>query len=117
MNIGKPVSRYVGVDIADNSLRNLLDDRLANLPENQQNTVTHLIVADLGRDVLTQSRLKTFDRAAAARSGRSGALRWESRVPLSEEDQFDIISCQFAMHYMFQVCPGCLVWQVKGPRC
>jgi hypothetical protein len=27
---------------------------------------------------------------------------WDTRVPLTEADQFDIASCQFAMHYMFQ---------------
>lgn len=27
---------------------------------------------------------------------------WDRRVPLTLQDQFDIASCQFAMHYMFQ---------------
>jgi hypothetical protein len=66
--------------------------------------VSHLIVADLGRDSLTSSTLLTYDRVAVD-TRKAGV--WEEAVPLSATDQFDIISCQFAMHYMFQVKHKC----------
>jgi SAM-dependent methyltransferase len=27
---------------------------------------------------------------------------WEEKVPMTSEDLFDVASCQFALHYMFQ---------------
>ena len=52
--------------------------------------------------------------AASSSSGSSGAngadkqqqslsSHWYKQIPLTPDDQFDIASCQFAMHYMFQV--------------
>jgi hypothetical protein len=32
----------------------------------------------------------------------SAGSRWQDKVPLTPTDKFDLVSCQFAMHYMFQ---------------
>ena len=129
---GGLVTRYVGVDIAVDSLKHFAAERLALLPSLQRFKVTQLVEADMGVDSLTTSVLETHtwrseenirmldSSTAAAASGSSSAgssssssssskstdqllSHWCKQVPLSPDDQFDIASCQFAMHYMFQV--------------
>ena len=148
---GGLVTRYVGVDIAVDSLKQFAAERLSHLPPVQRYKVTQLVEADMGVDSLTSSMLEThtwrteesirmLNAAAAASSGggsgadsssagadgnsaggsvTSGAgssssgkgvdntsqlsSHWCKEVPLTPDDQFDIASCQFAMHYMFQV--------------
>lgn len=94
------VSRYVGVDIAKASLEQFARERLKSNPQKEK--VTHLICADLGTESLT-SVDNTLDVHTWERRDGSIYGKWEAlSSPLSEKDKFDVASCQFAMHYMFQ---------------
>ena len=122
------IARYVGVDIADKSLEKLLVNRLPSMRPTDIHAVSHLIVADMGRDDLTSTPLRTYvattsskQQVSALKTLGQGAgpqelahiqaeagfkinsTCWELQVPLTTADQFDIISCQFALHYFFQV--------------
>ena len=76
-----------------------------------------LVNADLGRDSLSRSELDTFVfppplldsiRGKLEQGDRVGSVKdqmlkgWSRKAPLSSTDKFDIISCQFAMHYMME---------------
>lgn len=55
------LSRYVGVDIAVDSLKHFVEERLL-MPSNtdaQRQKVSHLVSADMGRDSLSSSTLAT----------------------------------------------------------
>ena len=95
------VNRYVGVDIAKASLEQFSAERLKNIPQREK--VTHLICADLGTESLTSAS----DRLEVHTWKHDGTgtvhNNWETKsCPLTEADKFDVASCQFAMHYMFQ---------------
>lgn len=90
------VRRYVGVDVVSKSLMQLLEERLLPAFEKVKLKVTHLVEADLGSDMLTSSMLKTH------MWGEGGGGGWVTMVPLTERDTFDLVSCQFAIHYMFR---------------
>ena len=79
---------------------------------------TQLVKADLSKDVLTQSSLLTHTwtlppspgggrgggvsvSASAAAAQQQAVKTWRECVPLTVADTFDVVSCQFAMHYMF----------------
>lgn len=53
--------RYVGVDIAVDSLKHFVDERLLmpSISDSQRRKVTHLVSADMGKDSLTSSTLAT----------------------------------------------------------
>jgi SAM-dependent methyltransferase len=95
------VTRYVGVDIAKASLEQFSAERLKNIPQREK--VTHLICADLGTESLT-SASDTLEVHTWKSDGTGGVKNnWEAKTsPLTEADKFDVASCQFAMHYMFQ---------------
>ena len=95
------VTRYVGVDIAKASLEQFSAERLKNIPQREK--VTHLICADLGTESLT-SATDVLEVHTWAPDGTGGVQNnWEAKTsPLIEADKFDVASCQFAMHYMFQ---------------
>ncbi len=95
------VSKYVGVDIAKASLEQFAGERLKNNPMKER--VTHLICADLGTESLTSSENKlethTWEHVDGKIQGKWQAIP----SPLSANaDLFNVASCQFAMHYMFQ---------------
>jgi ubiquinone/menaquinone biosynthesis C-methylase UbiE len=91
------ISKIVGVDIAINSLKHFASDRLKSLHPDVRKKVTHLICADMGVESLTSTSLPTHTWDAS-----TGESKWSTSIPLSENDKFDIASCQFAIHYMFQ---------------
>lgn len=94
------VSRYVGVDIAKASLEQFAGERLKANPHKEK--VTHLICADLGTESLTSEdntlEVHTWERKDGNLQGKWDAVA----SPLSTGDEFNVASCQFAMHYMFQ---------------
>ena len=120
--IDKSISRYVGVDIAVESLKQFVNERLLTLKDKrrdyrgggggngsggggmQKMKVTHLIEADLGVDSLISSQLETHTWNVINLNPNTSEItsNWEKKVPLTTDDLFDIVSCQFAMHYMFQ---------------
>ncbi len=89
------VSNYVGVDIALNSLKHFVNERLSAYTK-EKYKFTKLICADIGTESLTSSTLHmhTWDS--------SGNSKWYDGIPLTINDKFDLVSCQFAVHYMFQ---------------
>ena len=91
------VTRYVGVDIAKASLEQFSGERLKNNPLRAR--VTHLICADLGTESLTNAA----DVLEVHEWTVDGQSNWQAKAsPLTLEDKFNVASCQFAMHYMFQ---------------
>jgi hypothetical protein len=100
---------YTGVDIAENSLKEFVE-RLENRSNEDKIKVIKLIVANLNHDSLSSSELLThqwlsFSKGRGDLSYRSD---WKRVFPLEKEkDSFDIISCQFAMHYMFENKQSC----------
>eukprot|EP00602_Paraphysomonas_sp_CaronLab_P013171 CAMPEP_0185042478 /NCGR_PEP_ID=MMETSP1103-20130426/42379_1 /TAXON_ID=36769 /ORGANISM="Paraphysomonas bandaiensis, Strain Caron Lab Isolate" /LENGTH=781 /DNA_ID=CAMNT_0027582563 /DNA_START=146 /DNA_END=2492 /DNA_ORIENTATION=- len=80
---------YVGIDIAKVSLQDFVQYRMT--PK-----VQSLIATDMG-DV-DRSLSKSASDVYVSATGT-----WEKRVPLPpSHPKFDIASCQFALHYMFQ---------------
>jgi ubiquinone/menaquinone biosynthesis C-methylase UbiE len=107
-NTSVGLKSYTGVDIAENSLKEFVE-RLENRSNDDKLKVIKLIVANLNTDSLSSSELLThqwlsFSKGRGDLSYRSD---WKRVIPLNQEkekekDTFDIISCQFAMHYMFE---------------
>lgn len=94
------INRYVGVDIAINSLKDFVEDRLLPRKEIERMKVYKLICMDLNRDSFVSSLLPTH-----LWNTRNHSSEWKEspgEIPLSPEDNFDLISCQFAWHYMFE---------------
>jgi SAM-dependent methyltransferase len=119
------LQEYNGIDIAENSIKEFVERLMKN---NDRAKVKKLMVGNLNHDSLTGSQLLThqwingkeefdffflffifnfsviifnffvfFIRFAGIQSD------WKRIIPLqSSSDVFDIISCQFAMHYMFE---------------
>lgn len=111
------LARYVGVDIARGSLEQFATERLETFRGDSCKFVSHLICADVGTEGLsdpstplathTWTPLSKAPIGTAPHPGRNIVGTWASTPsPLSAapEDQFDIASCQFAAHYMFQTC-------------
>jgi len=99
---GVKLGRYVGVDIAKESLVKFGRDRISRIPG--KTLVTHLICADIGSQSLsdqgTELDVHTWEKGS---SGMNAPGVWASMAaPLSKADVFDVASCQFALHYMFQ---------------
>lgn len=136
------LTRYVGADIAENSLRDFVDNRLLDLVtpiaerrafgEHDRAKVQLLVVADLAAHSLSLSLTPSSDVSAGGRTeadlGQLLCFDWErgwhqrpsgrvltasssstatnaggrGKQETNEEDerQFDVVSCQFAMHYM-----------------
>ena len=87
---------YVGVDIARQSLEDLIDRLVQGKNTADQRKLSRVICADMSKENLFVSEeLKYFDNMTKT---------WMEGVPIreNEENTFDVISCQFAMHYMFQ---------------
>lgn len=82
---------YVGVDIAHEALNDFILNRLEQ--HKHKSKVSKLITADMGKDCLSSTALPTYIMKEKA---------WKNVLPLAEDQVFDVISCQFAMHYMFQ---------------
>lgn len=90
---------YVGIDIAKTSLIDFAD-RIHQLPTNSQSKILSLIEMDMGdlNQSLTKSLLNTY---------HINSRQWNKAIPfpiLLKNDRlhFDVASCQFAVHYMFQ---------------
>ncbi len=89
-----PIARYVGVDIAKASLV----DAIGRYHQDKHiraalgSTLT-LGCADLGATDLANDDLEVWEATEDA---------WSSRPLLDEEDQFDAVTMQFALHYMFE---------------
>lgn len=94
------LARYVGVDIAQNSLVKFVGRLTENKGRVAMTRVTHLIHADIGSESLGSSSLPVHTWKTDAQGNTSGV--WSNAVPLTDADVFDVASCQFAMHYMFQ---------------
>ena len=82
---------YVGVDIAHAALNDFISNRLEQ--HKMKSKVSKLITADMGKDCLTTTSLPTYMMKEKS---------WSTMPPLSGSECFDVISCQFAIHYMFQ---------------
>lgn len=82
-------AEYVGVDIAEAALMDFLT-RLND--HKKRDRVSKLIVADIGRQVMSENSMRVFTWSSG----------WHDTIPLSLESKFDIASCQFALHYMFE---------------
>jgi mRNA (guanine-N7-)-methyltransferase len=80
---------YVGVDIAEGALKDFISSRLDDAQ--YKSKVSSLVVADMGVHSLSSSSLLTF----------TFKDDWKNTIPLSPQTQFEVVSCQFAMHYMF----------------
>lgn len=113
------LARYVGADIAENSLRDFVDNRLLDLvtPEAERRAfkeedrakVQLLVVADLAAHSLSladdadadAAPLLCFDWTNKWHSRPSGRVLLPPAAPHEEDARvFDVVSCQFAMHYM-----------------
>ena len=90
-NTSYECEEYVGVDIAHAALNDFISNRLEQ--HRHKSKVSKLVTADMGRDCLTTTPLPTYNMKQKS---------WSNVPPLSEAEHFDIISCQFAIHYMFQ---------------
>ena len=93
------MSTYVGVDIAKTSLLDFVE-RLKALPLHSQSKIISLSEMDMGdlNSSLTTSALNTYTVQTQ---------RWSKIIPFpvmvnTQKLEFDIASCQFAVHYMFQ---------------
>jgi len=102
------VKEYIGVDIAQNSLSDFVE-RLKTRPLDDQRKISKLICADLGSDSLLSSTLETCSLSQIntnqhQRSSLSDLYCWQKIIPLQANDRgtFDVVSCQFALHYMFE---------------
>ena len=113
----KGIERYVGVDIAIKSLQHFVSERLVLQSAGDRRKFTKLVCADLGTDVLTSSTLETYlvtsESVASSSAGQDGVEgkiigKWSSVAgPMSNDEQYDIVSCQFALHYFFQTSEKC----------
>ena len=90
-NAAHECKEYVGVDIAHAALNDFISNRLEQ--HRNKSKVSKLITADMGKDSLTTDCLPTYLMERKS---------WMNIPPLSESECFDLISCQFAIHYMFQ---------------
>ena len=88
------VGRYVGVDIAKGSLEDFAERVVAD-PKVEK--IDLLICADMGKDDLDTTALPTRTVTENKWEAATGAINRNSPC-----DTFDVTSCQFAMHYMFQ---------------
>jgi mRNA (guanine-N7-)-methyltransferase len=94
INICIGIEKYVGVDIAKGSLQDFVDRINTRSSEKDRAKLYKLVCADMGSDDLQKSSLDTYLNANK---------EWKMCTPpLSAEETFDVASCQFAMHYMFQ---------------
>ena len=104
------LARYVGIDIAAASLRSFASTRLDSFRGDTCRVITHLICADVSSESLTDpdTQLETHTwvpagDAGGRAKGRTVTSHWAlTASPLSAADLFDVASCQFAVHYMFQ---------------
>jgi mRNA (guanine-N7-)-methyltransferase len=80
------------VDIAGGSLKDFVE-RMESKGERSKNKIDKLICADSAED-LCQGTFSTFNMSEGSWRNCTG--------PLNTRDLFDIISCQFSMHYMFE---------------
>eukprot|EP01038_Epipyxis_sp_PR26KG_P004115 gene4115-5866_t len=99
LKTGKDIQRYVGIDIAKESLKDFVNRLLSpTMGKKQEELIkfSHLICADMGSASLTNSQLEYHTWKNGSNS------TWNVSIPLTVKDQFDLASCQFAMHYMFQ---------------
>jgi len=89
-----PIARYVGVDIAKSSLV----DAIGRYHQDKGirgalgSTLT-LACADLGGTDLVEDEVEVWEATED---------KWGKRPLLDEEDTFDCITMQFALHYMFE---------------
>ncbi|GAB9463574.1 Mrna cap guanine-n7 methyltransferase [Globisporangium polare] len=83
-------SKYVGVDIAQKSLEDAVD-RFSNNAQNRELDVA-FVQGDLGEVSLTDDVLHCWSRDVPT---------WGHRVTNIEPGFFNIVSMQFAFHYMF----------------
>lgn len=95
------LQRYVGVDIAQNSLVKFVGRLQESRGRLDLRKVTHLIHADIGTASLGKDELPVHTWLTNNSDGAVSS-KWNNEIPLKPNDIFDIASCQFAMHYMFQ---------------
>ncbi|CAM9147839.1 unnamed protein product [Choristocarpus tenellus] len=96
------VERYVASDIAYGSLEHLIERMKGDhlLVDRWRKTPVLLFEADLGKHDAQRDILKVWKSSWTSSNGLEGT--WENAVPLSNEDIFDVVSMQFALHYMAQ---------------
>jgi hypothetical protein len=80
-NLVIDVSRYVGVDIAIDSLKHFVDERLitASVDVVQRKKISHLVSADMGKDSLTSTLLETHTWIPNPNGGEIES-KWDSRL-------------------------------------
>eukprot|EP00981_Chlorochromonas_danica_P013593 scaffold6531_cov169-Ochromonas_danica.AAC.15 len=109
---GEGLADYVGVDIAQGSLKDFVQ-RLQGRSVKERRKISMLIAADLGIASLRSSRLPTFSWTTPSSDTRRKSQQmeaaeeggWADRIPFDGQsprtEYFDLVSCQFAMHYLF----------------
>eukprot|EP01031_Cornospumella_fuschlensis_P032023 gene32023-38723_t len=95
---GGEVKEYMGVDIAKGSLGDFIGRLQGGLLRGvRPDLKITLVCADLNTHQLQHHSLPTYNW---------GGPGWETKIPLPRQSQpatpvFDIVSCQFALHYFF----------------
>lgn len=88
------IDKYVGVDITRGSLQDFVERIETRNAERDRVKIHKLVCCDMGSDDLQSSTLEIYSNAEK---------QWKMcSPPLAADETFDVASCQFAMHYMFQ---------------
>jgi mRNA (guanine-N7-)-methyltransferase len=89
------IHEYCGVDSARYSLEDFVA-RIVSRGQKEQKQISRLVCCDMGRESLLDGKNLTY----YTHSDRT----WKSGTPFNLEDEagFDVASCQFALHYMFE---------------
>ena len=92
------IGEYVGIDIAKRSLEDLVQ-RVNNGDPRARNKLAKVVAADMGKQNLFPSS-STLPLDYYTHS----TCMWKLGTPFGPDDEakYDIASCQFAIHYMFQ---------------
>ncbi|GAB5031038.1 mrna cap guanine-n7 [Nannochloropsis oceanica] len=89
-----PIARYVGVDIAKSSLVDAIGRyHQDNHIRGALGSTLTLACADLGGTDLVEDEVEVWEATED---------KWDKRPLLDEDDTFDCITMQFALHYMFE---------------
>lgn len=88
--IRRGVKKYVGVDIAAQSLHDAVE-RYSGYKQRSVSTEVVLVQGDLGVTSLLTDNAECWDSSKG----------WHNDVPIAKRELFDVASMQFALHYMF----------------
>ena len=94
------VSKYVGVDVAENSLKDASKRILKSNQLGSRLSRASLVAADLGSHVVgcgSRDMLLTWEKKRGG--GQDLEFRKAEGGGVPEAERFDLVSCQFAIHY------------------